>query len=46
MRTKLYYKNRINLLQARDISRNETFNNRIINALKREYRRKFGEEFS
>ena len=46
MRTKLYYKNRINLLRARDMARNESFNSRIINALKREYRRKFREEFS
>ena len=44
MRTKLYYKNRINLLKARDMARNESFNNKIINALIREYRRKFKEE--
>ena len=44
MRTKLYYKNRIKLLRSRDEARNESFNNRIINALRREYRRKFGEE--
>lgn len=46
MRTKLYYKNRIKLLRARDMARNESFNNRIMNALKREYRRKFGEELN
>ena len=46
MRTKLYYRNRINLLRSRDKSRNESFNNRIMNALKREYRRKFGEELN
>ena len=44
MRTKLYYKNRISLLRARDTARNEPTNLRIINALKREYRRKFNEE--
>lgn len=45
MRTKLYYRNRINLLRSRDKSRNENFNVRIINALKREYKKKFKEDF-
>lgn len=45
MRTKLYYKNRINKLRSRDDARGENFNVKIIKALKREYRRKFGEDF-
>lgn len=45
MRTELYYKNRINLLKARDEARGESSNTRIINALKREYKKKFNKDF-
>lgn len=45
MRTELYYKNRINLLRARDEARGENLNMRIVNALKREYKKKFNKDF-
>ena len=45
MRTELYYKNRINLLRARDKARGENFNMRIINALMREFKKKFNKNF-
>ena len=41
MRTKLYYENRIHLLTQRDEMRNI----RLINKLKRIYKRKFGVEY-